>query len=227
MDKNGTRLLQEETILHDLLLSLEETVEDFNFKSSEFPLEFGVFSFSNYSKKDLLVINQNFKNTQLHITFEDWFLNDEIITSKIESYHDSESEVIIGKLSIATIKQGISKIKIRLKEIEKWENQTNVNIITLFCNKNSQVPERWSINNEKEYKIRKGDNMLKFFKLYKERSIFEVKKDTLKKFLKPLADTDGTPTNKGYFHTDKLFIIEEISGGFKLILANPKIVTLK
>ena len=226
MNKLKLRRVQEEDILTDILISLQNMQEDYSFDKNSFPVTLGMFTFNTYNLQDLLLINESFKSEVFYIRFLGWFLHDGLDDSRLEPHHNSQKDVTVGYLSINTIKEGISKTDNRLLKLQGQDNTTNINNITFIIGNKSKEPTHFFINDDEPIKLRKLDNMLKFYRLYNERKkIFNTKAE-LDNFFKPLKSEKSRPGVLGYKNSNQLILINQ-DNHLEIMLKNPKIIRIQ
>ena len=226
MNKLELRRVQEENMLTDILVSLQDTREDFSFTKNRFPVTLEMFTFSKYTLQDLLLINESFKIEVFYINFLDWFLRGELDDSRLESYHNSQKDVVIGYLSLNTIKDCISKIQNRLLKLEGQDNVTNINNITFYLDENTKKPIKFSVNGSVVFPLRGLSVLLKFFNLHDMRLKHFNTKDEMYNYLKPLNSKSGWLYKNNYINSRALFIEEKVQNGYEIRLKNPKIIRL-
>ena len=226
MNKLKLKRVQEEDILTDILVSLQNTQEGYSFDKNSFPVTLGMFTFNTYTLQDLLLINGSFKSEVFYIRFLAWFLHDGLDDSRLEPHHDSQKDVTVGYLSINTIKEGISKMGNRLLKLQGQDNTTNINNITFIVDDKLKKPTHFFINDDDPVKLRKLDNMLKFYMLHEKKKILFDTKARLDNFLKPLKSEKSRPGVLGYKNSNQLIFINP-NNHLEIMLKNPKIIRIQ
>lgn len=117
MNNYDKREKQTIDILSDLRQFITEVREDFHIPEEGLPIKLGSFSFSSYTKSDLLTISNSLRSKNIKISFYKWYVDGESILSKVESYHDSEKDVDVGVLQTVSLGGAKYKIEHELKKL--------------------------------------------------------------------------------------------------------------